>query len=79
VTNKSLYRGYLLKEQLRAVFETKGHHGRLLLAGWLAWAKRSRLPAFTRLAAAYPRPTPSRDHPVIVRKRYPRTITRTRS
>jgi transposase len=55
VTNKSLYRGYLLKEQLRAVFETKGHHGRLLLAGWLAWAKRSRLPAFTTLAATIDR------------------------
>ncbi len=55
VTNKSLYRGYLLKEQLRAVFETKGHHGRLLLAGWLAWAKRSRLPAFTKLAATIDR------------------------
>jgi transposase len=55
VTNKSLYRAYLLKEQLRAVFETKGHHGRLLLAGWLAWAKRSRISAFTRLAATIDR------------------------
>ena len=35
-TNKSLYRAYLLKEQLRAVFETKGHQGRLLLAARLA-------------------------------------------
>ena len=55
VTNKSLYRAYLLKEQLRAVFEERGHRGRLLLAGWLAWARRSRLPAFTKLAATIDR------------------------
>ena len=39
----------------RAVFETRGHHGRLLLAGWLAWARRSRIPAFTKLAATVDR------------------------
>jgi len=50
VTNKAIYRAYLLKEQLRAVFAAKGKHGRVLLAGWLAWAKRSRLPAFVKLA-----------------------------
>ena len=49
-TNKALYRGYLLKEQLRAVFEAKGQHGRRLLAGWLSWARRSRLPGFVKLA-----------------------------
>lgn len=49
-TNKGLYRAYLLKEQLRAVFATKGRAGRALLAGWLAWARRSRLPAFVKLA-----------------------------
>jgi transposase len=49
-TNKPLYRAYLLKEQLRMVFETKGKPGRRLLAGWLAWAQRSRLPEFTTLA-----------------------------
>jgi len=49
-TNKGLYRAYLLKEQLRAVFATKGAQGRALLAGWLAWARRSRLPAFVKLA-----------------------------
>ncbi len=43
-TNKTLYRAYLLKEQLRYVFEAKGEEGRRLLAGWLAWAKRSRIP-----------------------------------
>ncbi len=37
-TNNTLYRAYLLKEQLREVFRVKGQHGRQLLAGWLAWA-----------------------------------------
>lgn len=32
------------------VFETKGEQGRALLAGWLAWAQRSRLPEFVKLA-----------------------------
>ena len=48
--NKPLYRAYLLKEQLRMVFETKGQQGRELLAGWIAWAQRSRLPEFVKLA-----------------------------
>jgi transposase len=48
--NKPLYRAYLLKEQLRIVFETKGEKGRQLLTGWLAWAQRSRLPEFVKLA-----------------------------
>jgi len=48
--NRRLFVAYLLKEQLRAVFEAKGTHGRALLAGWLAWARRSRLAAFTKLA-----------------------------
>ena len=49
-TNRGLYRAYLLKEQLRAVFAAKGIEGRQLLAGWLSWAKRSRLPSFVKLA-----------------------------
>jgi transposase len=48
--NKPLYRAYLLKEQLREVFTTKGTRGRVLLAGWLSWARRSRLPEFVKLA-----------------------------
>jgi transposase len=48
--NKPLYRAYLLKEQLREVFATKGKRGRALLAGWLSWAHRSRLPDFVKLA-----------------------------
>ncbi len=49
-TNSALYRAYLLKEQLRAVFATKGRRGEELLAGWIAWARRSRLPEFVKLA-----------------------------
>jgi len=48
--NAPLYRAYLLKEQLRAVFETKGQRGHQLLAGWLSWARRCRLPEFVDLA-----------------------------
>jgi transposase len=33
-----------LKKQLRAAFQAKGAPGRALLAGWLAWARRCRIP-----------------------------------
>jgi transposase len=49
-TNKTLYRAYLLKEQLREVFRVKGRVGRQLLAGWLWWASHSRIPEFVALA-----------------------------
>ncbi len=49
-TSKGLYRAYLLKEQLRAAFAAKGQHGKTLLAGWISWARRSRKPAFVKLA-----------------------------
>ena len=49
-TNHPLYRAYLLKEQLCEVFATKGATGRQLLAGWLSWATRSRIPEFAALA-----------------------------
>lgn len=49
-TNRTLYRGYLLKEQLREVFRVKGQYGRQLLAGWLSWASHSRIPEFVALA-----------------------------
>jgi transposase len=48
--NKPLYRAYLLKEQLREVFATRGEGGMLLLDSWLRWAARSRLPEFVDLA-----------------------------
>lgn len=50
-TNKRLYRAYLLKEQLRALYhlddpaDAPAH-----LTAWLAWAARSRLRPFVRLA-----------------------------
>ena len=49
-TNEPLYRAYLLKEQLRMVFALRGAEGMALLEGWLAWARRSQLPAFVELA-----------------------------
>src|SRR5664280_2616115 len=49
-TNAPLYRAYLLKEQLRQVFQLKGAEGIALLDAWLKWAWRCRLPAFVKLA-----------------------------
>jgi transposase len=48
--NKPLYRAYLLKEQLRAVFAPGGPERVHLLDAWLAWASRSRLKPFVKLA-----------------------------
>ena len=49
--NGGLYRAYLLKEQLRAIFQTDDPAAaRALLAGWIAWAQRCRLEPFVRLA-----------------------------
>jgi transposase len=50
ITNKPLYRAYLLKEQFRELFAIGGRAGKTLLAGWLAWAARCRIDAFVRLA-----------------------------
>ncbi|MFY2860301.1 ISL3 family transposase [Mycobacterium sp. THU-M104] len=49
-TNATLYRAYLLKEQLREVFRVKGRDGRRLLAGWLSWASHSRSPELVAVA-----------------------------
>lgn len=51
-TNKTLYRAYLLKEQLRQVFALKGVEGIALLDAWLKWARRCRIPSFVKLAKA---------------------------
>jgi transposase len=32
------------------VFAVKGQRGKVLLAGWISWARRSRLPEFVTLA-----------------------------
>jgi transposase len=49
-TNKPLYRAYLLKEQLRMVFAPGGAQRVHVLDAWLAWASRSKLPPFVKLA-----------------------------
>lgn len=48
--NAPLYRAYLLKEQLREVFRTKGMEATYLLDAWLAWASRSKLKPFVKVA-----------------------------
>ena len=49
-TNKRLYRAYLLKEQLRQIYRLKPGPAIALLDGWIAWARRCRLPSFVKLA-----------------------------
>jgi transposase len=49
-TDPRLWRAYLLKEGLRYVFAVKGDEGKDALGRWLRWARRSRLPAFEKLA-----------------------------
>jgi transposase len=48
--NGALYRAYLLKEQLRMIFQAALPEAKALLAGWISWARRSQIPAFVRLA-----------------------------
>ena len=49
-TNHTLYRAYLLKEQLRQVFAPGGAERILLLDRWLQWAARCRIDSFVDLA-----------------------------
>lgn len=49
-TNRPLYRAYLLKEQLREIFRTRGVAALAMLDQWIAWALRSRLEAFIKVA-----------------------------
>ena len=49
-TNTQLYRAYLLKEQLRQIYQLPAAAAGRLLDGWLAWARRCRLPSFIKLA-----------------------------
>jgi len=48
--NKQMYKGYLIKEQLREAFKAKGDDGKALLRGMIAWAHRCRIPEFRKLA-----------------------------
>ncbi len=50
-TNKPLFRAYLLKEELRSIFqEADPNDAKRTFKDWLAWASRSRLPPFVILA-----------------------------
>jgi transposase len=49
-TNEPLYRAYLLKEQLRLVFQLPSEHGLALLDEWIEWAENSDLKPFARVA-----------------------------
>ncbi len=48
--NQRLYRAYLLKEQLRQIYQLPAEQAERLLDRWLAWARRCRLPSFVKLA-----------------------------
>jgi len=49
-TNKPLYRGYLLKEQLRQIYRLAPAAASGLLDAWIRWARRCRLAPFVKLA-----------------------------
>jgi transposase len=49
-TNTRLYRAYLLKEQLRQIYQLPADTASRLLDSWLKWARRCRLPSFVKLA-----------------------------
>jgi transposase len=49
-SDKRLYRAYLLKEGLRAVFKFTHNEAIIELNKWLAWAARCRIPEFVALA-----------------------------
>lgn len=49
--NKRVYRAYLLKEELRALYLCSPASAPAHLASWIAWAARSQLAPFKRVAA----------------------------
>ena len=53
--NKRVYRGYLLKEELRALYWCGPRAAKRHLAQWLAWASRSKLAPFVKLGAHDPK------------------------
>jgi transposase len=59
VTNKPLYKGYLIKEQIRESFKVKGNDGKTLMTGVIAWAHRCRIPEFAKLAKTLSRYKPA--------------------
>jgi transposase len=60
--NKAMYKGYLMKEQLREAIRTKGEDGKRLLRGMIGWAHRARIPEFRKLAVTLSRMRPLIDH-----------------
>ena len=49
LTDKRLYRAYLLKEGLRVVFQLPLDGATEALDKWISWARRCRIPAFVKL------------------------------
>jgi transposase len=49
-TNKPMYRAFLLYGELRYIYRLPKHEARERLDAWLAWASRSRLKPFVKLA-----------------------------
>ncbi|MGI8714008.1 MAG: ISL3 family transposase [Solirubrobacteraceae bacterium] len=49
-TNQRLYRAYLLKEQLRQIYQLPAAAAQQLLDDWISWARRCRLAPFVKLA-----------------------------
>jgi transposase len=50
LTNKPMYRAFLLYGELRYLYKVPKHEARERLEAWLAWASRSRLKPFVKLA-----------------------------
>jgi transposase len=48
--NRAVYRAYLLKEELRALYQCSARSAARHLDAWLDWARRSRLRGFVKLA-----------------------------
>ncbi|MGH2375228.1 MAG: ISL3 family transposase [bacterium] len=61
-TNRTLYRAYLLKEQLRQVFRLPWRQAMRLLDRWIAWALRCRIPAFVEVARSVARHRAGIEH-----------------
>jgi transposase len=50
LTNKRMYRAFLLYGELRYIYRLRKHEAPERLDAWLAWASRSRLKPFVKLA-----------------------------
>jgi transposase len=50
LTNKSMYRAFLLLGELRYIYRLPKHEAAERLEAWLTWASRSKLKPFVKLA-----------------------------